>query len=146
MNLTNSIFSCRIDTNDPGAELGMEVWLDDRCVLDCKHIVSWMVVKFAVDEQPGQHQIRFVMKNKQQQHTVLDSAGTIIKDSCLLISDFCFDNIKIDQLFIEQAQYWHDFNGTQPSSAHAFFGTLGCNGTVILDFDTPVYPWILKNT
>jgi hypothetical protein len=124
----------------------MEVWLDDRCVLDLAHVDSWMVVKFAVNEAPAQHRVKFTMKNKQAHHTVLDSAGSIVEDACLLLSDFSIDHIKIDRIFLAQARYQHDFNGTQPPAEHEFFGTLGCNGTVSLTFDTPVYPWILKNT
>jgi hypothetical protein len=85
------------------------------------------------------------MKNKIQEHTVVDSDGNIISDAMLTIANITFDDIKLGHLFTEQAVYHHDFNGTQDPIKDKFFGDMGCNGYVSLRFTTPIYLWLLEN-
>ena len=48
-------------------------------------------------------------------------------------------------MFVEQAVYTHDFNGTSKATENKFYGELGCNGTVSLKFSTPMYLWLLEH-
>ena len=56
-----------------------------------------------------------------------------------------FDDIEIDQIVSELAEYHHNFNGTQPAIVDQFYGEMGCNGTLRLEFTTPIYLWLLEN-
>jgi hypothetical protein len=48
-------------------------------------------------------------------------------------------------LFSEKCVYTHNFNDTQPEIQDTFHGIAGCNGTISLQFNTPVYLWLLEN-
>ena len=98
-----------------------------------------------VAEDEADHELRFVMKNKTVAHTQIDLSGNIVTDARLTISDVAFDEIKLGQMFIDQTQYTHDFNGSQPEITDRFYGEMGCNGTVSLQFTTPIYLWLLEH-
>ena len=143
MNNTTKI-SCTIGTNNPAAELGLEVWLDDQQLFDTIHVnnqqLEWQIV-----EDEADHELRFIMKNKTIDHTQIDTNGNIIKDATIKINDLSFDEIALGQVFIDHAEYAHDFNGTKDSVTEKFYGEMGCNGTVSLKFTTPIYLWLLEN-
>jgi hypothetical protein len=63
----------------------------------------------------------------------------------LSIANISFDDIKIEQLVIDQSVYHHSFNGSQAPIEDKFFGDMGCNGHVSLPFTTPIYLWLLEN-
>jgi hypothetical protein len=79
------------------------------------------------------------------EHTKIDEQGNIISDATLQISNVSIDELDVDQLFLEKCVYTHDFNGTQPKIEDTFHGIAGCNGTISLKFNTPVYLWLLEN-
>ena len=143
MNNTTKI-SCTISTNNPAAELGLEVWLDDQQLFDTNHVnnqqLEWQIV-----EDEADHELRFIMKNKTIDHTQIDTNGNIIKDATIKINDLSFDEIVLGQIFIDHAKYTHDFNGTHDTITEKFYGEMGCNGTVSLKFTTPIYIWLLEN-
>ena len=135
-------FSCVVHGHAP---LGMEIWLDDHKFFDQDHIDSTHQIKHTISDDDGDHELRFVLKNKLPEHTQVDAEGNIISDSTVSISDIKFDGINCDYLISTLAEYQHDFNGTGPTTTQQFYGELGCNGTVTLKFSTPIYIWLLEN-
>jgi hypothetical protein len=85
------------------------------------------------------------MKNKTSDHTKVDSDGNIVADARLTITDLSFDEISLGHMVTEQAVYTHDFNGTSAIIQDQFYHELGCNGTVSLKFNTPIYLWLLEH-
>ena len=75
----------------------------------------------------------------------MDDQGNIIKDATLQISTVTIDGIDVNQLFLEKCVYTHDFNSTQPETKDSFYGTAGCNGTIVFEFTTPIYLWLLEH-
>ena len=144
MNNTSTI-SCYIGTTDPLAKLGIEVWLDDAQLYNNDHITDTQKFEWTFDDEEAEHELRFVMKNKTEDHTIIDDDGNISVDARLTIKDVSFDEIELGQIFIDQAKYTHDFNGTGSSVTDKFYGEMGCNGTIKLKFSTPIYLWLLEN-
>lgn len=138
-------FSCEIGTTDASAPLGMEIWIDDQKIFDVDHVDSVVKCDSFIDDDDGDHELKFVMKNKTIDHTQIDEDGQILKDACLIVSNVTFDDIKLGHTFIEQTNYTHDFNGTQDKVTDKFYGAMGCNGTVSLKFSTPIYLWLLEH-
>ena len=133
-------------TTDATAELGFEAWIDDRKFLDVDHVKETQPVTVELEDQDGaEHELRLVLKNKTGAHTQVDEHGNIVTDARLLITDVAFDEIRLGHMFVEQAVYTHDFNGTGKATVDKFYGELGCNGTVSLKFSTPMYLWLLEH-
>lgn len=138
-------FGCEIASTDFSVPLGMEVWIDQTLIFDQDHIRHSETVEHEISDDDGDHELRFVLKNKQSDHTQVDSDGNIISDARVAVSKIQFDGIDCDYLTTVLAEYSHDFNGTGESTTQRFYGELGCNGTVTLKFSTPIYIWLLEN-
>jgi hypothetical protein len=146
--MSTTQISCTISASDPAAELGVEVWMDSIQIYNSDHFsVAEHQLTWDIDDQTeGEHTVRFVLKNKKQHHTTVDSQGNIITDATIAISNLAFDGIELNQLFFDHAKYCHNLNGTSLTDIDdRFYGVMGCNGTVSLTFTAPAYIWLLKN-
>jgi hypothetical protein len=144
--MTNTmIINCEIGTTEASAPLGLEIWIDENKLFDKEHIQTTEQVTMELPEDEGEHELRFVMKNKTDEHTKIDESGNIISDARLTINNLMFDEIKLGQIFIDHSGYKHDFNGTGEQTQEKFFGEMGCNGTVSMRFSSPFYLWLLEN-
>jgi hypothetical protein len=137
--------SCVIGTTNPDVPLGFEVWINDKKFFDTDHVIDTKTVLLEITDDDGDHELRFVLKNKQSDHTQVDSDGNIVADACLTMSDIAFDGIMLGHMFTKLAKYTHNFNGSGDTTQNQFHGQMGCNGTVSLEFTTPVYLWLLEN-
>jgi hypothetical protein len=137
--------SCVIDTTDCKSALGMEIWLDNQQIFNQDWVTEPQTVSYEFSDRDADHELRFVMKNKTADYTIVDESGVIVKDACLVISDLAFDEIALGHIVTEKSVYTHDFNGNDSLTQHKFFGQMGCNGVVSLKFTTPMYLWLLEN-
>ena len=138
-------FNCKIAPTDPKVSLGLEIWLDQHKFFDQDHIDQTYQIEYEISDDDGDHELRFVLKNKQSDHTQVDADGNILSDAVLSITDMRFDEINCDYLISTLAKYHHDYNGSQDPVVDKFYGSIGCNGTVTLKFSTPIYIWLLEN-
>jgi hypothetical protein len=138
-------FRCVISSTNPQIPLGMEIWLDDHKFFDQDRIDRIFSVAHTMPDDDGEHEIRFVLKNKSPDHTQVDEHGNIVTDTTLCVNNVEFDGIDCQYLMTKLAQYQHDFNGTGEPTQDRFYGKLGCNGTVSMRFSTPIYIWLLEN-
>jgi len=143
--MTTSKLKFDIVPSNPKVPVGVEVWVNQQCVLDQARCTDACAVDHDFDDTDEQlYVVKIVLKNKTTEHTRVDDQGTIVSDSVLEIKNFSIDDIDIDQVVREQAVYRHNFNGTGTETTDPFYNTVGCNGTVILEFSTPAYLWLLE--
>lgn len=140
--------TCKLSmqVSSTGTELGLKVTLDQQVIYD--HVVGNQPVMIEHDfnDQDGvDHELIIEMMGKTSQHTVLDQQGNIVSDSLLEIKNLALDGIDVTSVLNTITQYCHDNNGSQPMQQHDFFGSMGCNGQVILKFSSPLYLWLLEN-
>jgi len=137
--------SCKINTSDASARLGLEILIDNNVIFDSDHIKEEIDFSYDLNDDEGEHLLNFVLKNKTATDTVVDADGNILKDARLIISDLAFDGIKLNQIFIDRAVYVHNYNNSGDTILDKFYGEMGCNGSVNLEFTTPIYLWLLEN-
>jgi len=142
---TTATISCILNTTDPTAALGFEAWVNSNKFVDIDHVQAEHPISIKIPDDDGEHELRFILKNKTIEHTQVDQAGNILSDAKLSITDVAFDEIKLGYMLTELATYAHDFNGTQSPTTDKFYGEMGCNGTVSLKFSTPIYLWLLEH-
>lgn len=139
------ILSAAIDSTDYLIPLGIEVWLNDDCLLDIAHITNSIALTHTFPETGGNHRLRFIIKNKLPEHTTVDADGGIIKDAYVSINNIKIDDFDITEVFTKHSVYTHNFNGTQPVVQDRFYKHCGCNGSVEFAFEAPFYLWLLEN-
>jgi hypothetical protein len=137
--------NCTIGTSNGTVPLGLEIWLDNVCVLNIDSVTHEQDFETTCSDDDAEHDLKFILKNKKPEHTTVSSTGEIITDAVLYIKDIKFENIDVGQFVFDSATYTHDFNGSGSTVQEQFYGTMGCNGTVALKFSTPVYLWILEH-
>jgi hypothetical protein len=143
--MTTSKLKFNIVPSNPEMPVGVEVWVGSQSILDLVQCTETHAVDHNFDDTiEQQHVVKIVLKNKTAEHTCVDDQGAIVSDSMLEIKNFSIDNIDIDQVVREQAVYCHNFNGTGAETTDPFYNTVGCNGTVTLEFSTPAYLWLLE--
>jgi hypothetical protein len=143
--MNQTTISCKIETSDPACSLGVEIWLDDLLIFNQEHVTDTVEFCHDMNDDTADHALRFVLKNKPADYTQVDADGNIIKDARLKISDIEFDGIELDYMITQQATYTHNFNGAGTEAQEKFYGEMGCNGTVSLEFSTPIYLWLLEH-
>ena len=144
--MSNTVsISCTVDITNTEATLGFEAWVDDQKFFDTNHMQAQQHIVVEIADDDGEHELRFILKNKTSNHTQVDEAGNIVSDARLIVTDLAFDEIKLGHMVTEQTVYTHDVNGTEKQAQHKFYGEMGCNGTVSLKFTTPVYLWLLEH-
>ena len=139
------LISCNLNTTNAEATLGFEAWVDNQKFFDTDHVQAKQTVVVEIADDDGDHELRFMLKNKNSNYTQIDDAGNIVADANLIVTDLEFGKIKLGHIVTTQAVYTHDFNGSQQKIQDKFYGEIGCNGTVSLKFSTPVYLWLLEN-
>lgn len=137
--------NCVLNTTNPSVPLGAEIWVDNNRVFDTDHLEGLYKFEHQLVEDDAEHELRFVLKNKQEEHTIVNESGNIISDACLTITDISFDEIMLGQIVVDKAIYTHNFNGAGEKIQTKFYSDIGCNGEVSLKFNTPIYLWLLEN-
>ena len=142
--MDKATFNCKISSSDFSVPLGMEIWVDDQMIFDQEHVTQDHRVEYDLNDD-GEHELRFVLKNKLPEHTKIDQDGNIVSDATLLVSNIRFEDTSCQQIVYDLAKYLHNFNGNGDLTTQKFYGEMGCNGTVTLKFTTPIYLWLLEN-
>lgn len=136
---------CCIAPSNAQSPVGVRILLDNCEIFSQAAVTESIDFVYNLEEDEAEHELAFEMFGKTAKHTVIDDAGNILQDAMLKISAISLDDIDIDQLVYDKSVYGHDFNGTQDPIEDKFYGNMGCNGTVRLQFSTPVYIWLLEN-
>jgi len=133
--------------SNPKSPLGFSVWLNESVLFDIDRLTKpeTIVAEFDDDIDNLEYTIKIVLKNKTAEHTKIDNLGAIVEDSMISISNTKLDDIDLGHLFFEKSKYYHAFNTDAEPVVNAFYGDMGCNGTVEFKFTSPVYLWLLEN-
>jgi hypothetical protein len=105
-------FCCNITPTNAAAALGMEIWIDNQKLFDQAHVQKNYRISTDLSDDDGDHELRFVLKNKLSEHTEVDADNTIVSDARISVSDIEFDGISLTHLVPALAKYQHNFNGT----------------------------------
>jgi hypothetical protein len=144
--MNQTFLSFNIASTDYSCPLGISIWCNDTNVLQLDHVSEPTTFRYGFnDDIEDDHEIRIVMSGKKLEHTVVDDQGNFIKDALLEFDNFFIDDLCVDSLMTRLVEYHHDFNGASEPTIDKFFKQIGCNGTLIFNFKTPVYLWLLEH-
>lgn len=142
--MSDELIKLTFDVEPTGVPLTVSVVLNDAVVW--KQLVDKTCnVEIFCDDSLPKNVLKLCLEDKQSSHTEINADGKIIKDSTVKFSNFIIDEVEIDALVRKLSKYNHNFNGNGPATTDAFYGEMGCNGTVEFEFTTPIYLWLLEN-
>lgn len=85
------------------------------------------------------------LSGKTCKHTIINQDGDIKADSYVLIEKISLDDIDISEVVLQGRQcYHHDANGLSAPFIDEFWGYMGCNGQVKIDFTCPIGIWWMQ--
>lgn len=93
------------------------------------------------------HNVKLIVSEKTDNHTIVDSSGNIIKSTQIIISRIKLNNVDITELLNNKdvVTYTHNTNGySNEQIDNNFNGNMSFNGVTELKFKTPLYTWILQ--
>jgi len=134
-----------VGSTDFAVPLGLRIHFNGAVIYENAHVSSETEIQHDFSDDDGEHELAFEMFGKLPEHTKINEAGEILSDAMLSVTNLNMDEIDINHLFQQLATYTHDFNGSQSSADHKFYGFMGCNGAVKFKFTTPIYLWFLEN-
>ena len=135
--------SFRARATGPG--LHFAVRLDGTTLYSNELAETEIEIRHEFEDLPdAEHRLELELSGKLTEYTKIDSEGNILSDRVISISKMALDDIELGHAFYKNSQYHHDKNGTDQEKIDDFFGTLGCNGRVVMTFTGPVYLWLLE--
>lgn len=135
----NLEFSASADCDD----ILIEIYLDDNKIFESTAQQRSQQVLCEINETPANHALKLVMSGKNRTHTTINSVGEITRDIYFKIDQLEFEDLDMQEVFCLGKQcYTHNFNSNQPEFLDEFYGIIGCNGTVNIEFSTPIYLWL----
>ena len=134
-----------VESSNFDVPLGVHILFDQEIIHKTSSVTRKIEIQHSFSEDDSKHELAIELFGKNIEHTKVDEQGKIVSDVLLTVDGVKIDDIEINQLFQELATYTHNFNGTQDCVQEKFFGVMGCNGVVKLEFATPVYLWLLES-
>ena len=102
-------------------------------------------VEFEDTEEHTEQCVCVSMRGKTEQHTKIDEQANIISDSYAIIKKIVIDDIDVTDLYVQgKPCYYHvgsNNNKNGPTIVDEFYGFIGYNGDVKLEFSTPMWKW-----
>jgi hypothetical protein len=117
-----------------------EARCNNQSIANVHHVVKEYTFTGTIDLTDGEYELTFVIANKPDDFTKLDENNNIIKDALLTINNIKFDDLNIDLIVHQLAEYHVD---NLPTTK--FYGDAGCNGQIKLKITSPYYLWLLEN-
>ncbi len=128
-----------------GSGLCLHFWLDGQRIGSLQLGLEPQQFQHEFRDDASLHEFGIELQGKTHEHTVLDAQGVILHDVVAEIDQMALDGIMLGHAFHHNSRYCHDHNGTTDPVETGFFGTMGCNGRVSMQFSSPVYLWLLEN-
>jgi len=144
----NLLFNLDISVSHPNKPLKFEIFQDNLLqynVLTNKDRYSF---SFDIPNDTNSHNIKFVMSEKTDNHTIFNSTTNDFESSAQIIFDKMtvggVDFKSILQKNDKLITYTHDSNGYANLETTVFDFCMGFNGIVEIKYENPIYLWMFQ--
>jgi hypothetical protein len=123
------------------SELLFRIQLDKQTIFETnfQKLNTVRLTKHIDDLIDQQHELMFVLEGKNNNHSCF--LGADKKNVTLSVQIlFEIEQLPMQNLFYEKGQYLMQPDGSQSAST-----IMGVNGKQIMQFPSPVYPWLISN-
>lgn len=132
-------FSITANSNQTSNEIHLVATLDGSVIEQWNAQKGTKTVVFNVDDTDNTvlRSISIEMSGKKDHHTILDEQGDIVSDHYVIIENITFDEIDVTDFYCNGTRCYKHNNGF----VDEFYGFVGVNGTITIDFYTPLWKW-----
>jgi hypothetical protein len=103
-------------------------------------------IKISLDDSAQDQCIQLIMTGKNHTHTKIDSNGNILSDVYATVESIEFNDIEVKEVFCKgNLCYEHNNNNQTDNILDQFYGFIGCNGTIFINFYTPINFWFIEH-
>ena len=133
-----------LHSNIDCADISLIVTVDGQKIFNSTALQQEQIIHCTLLEYPSTHRVAIELVGKQPQHTIVDDRGNIVSDVYASVSTLEIQGIDVKPIFCAgRCCYFHSYNNPDsPTIVDEFYGDIGCNGTVNIDFFTPIYLWL----
>jgi len=128
------------------SDIFLDISLNDTVITSNSFVkdTQQYTIEFDDTEEYTTQCITVAMRGKTQQHTILDNDKIVI-DVHAMITHITIDEIDVTDLYAQGTPcYYHvgsNNNKNGPMIVDEFYGFIGFNGSVNLEFTTPMWQW-----
>jgi hypothetical protein len=124
-----------------------KIFLNNQLIAQTTADTTEFITEINLPETPNDHVVKIQMLGKTSQHTCIDDQGNIVYDVAFEVTTFEIEDIDMKPIFCQgQTCYYHTSNNpTNPEIQDEFYGYIGFNGCVKIEFFTPIYLWLLQH-
>jgi hypothetical protein len=136
-----------LNFNGKADDVLVTVFLNNNLVFTCCLDDNAYIIEevFNNTEELVKQTIKICMNGKNQTHTVMDQQGNIILDHAVIVEKILIDDIDVTELYCAGAEcYIHNNNGRSDEFLDQFYGYIGCNGEVNIEWTTPLNLWFIQ--
>jgi hypothetical protein len=147
MRIKTSNISCDIICGLPNPPMKILVSFDGEVILSERTTKSKYSIShdFDATDNGKSHIFNVNLSGKVDEHTIGDSTDS----SQISIVNITLDGMSIDCALTRNdniIKYTHDNNGYSDEVVVGFVDVMAFNGTIEMEFKTPLYLWVLENT
>lgn len=142
-------YQFKITTNGYASEIQFTIKFNDLIVaqFECDnqmHTIDY-TMSDSDDDTVKACSFQITMEGKKESHTVVSDDGNIESDCYAILEQIIFEEIDVTDEFAQgQKIYLHNNNGNGELITDEFYGFIGCNGVVTMEFSTPLHLWMLE--
>jgi hypothetical protein len=124
-----------------------EIFLNNRTIAKSSADTSEFITEINLSETAQDHLVEIQMSGKTNQHTQVDAQGNIVYDIAFEVTTLDIEDIDMRPIFCQgRVCYIHKSNNPRNSEIQdEFYGYIGFNGCVKIEFFTPIYLWLLQH-
>lgn len=140
-NLNLTLSSDNWDCRYPGAR----VYINDQLIFDDEAVIDPVKINWSGNISDGKNKLVIEMFGKIVTDTLTDIHGERIEDVILNIDSIKFNDVDLRNVPWEESVYYPDkTNDEQAPNEVRNCTNLGWNGRWELEFDSPVFMWLLE--
>tara|TARA_R100001163_G_C5057220_1_gene193739 strand:- start:1534 stop:1980 length:447 start_codon:yes stop_codon:yes gene_type:complete len=136
-----------VEFSATNADIFLDIFLNNNFVTSNTFVKGTQQYTIAFDDTDTHTEqcVKLVMLGKTQQHTKIDSNANILSDHYAMIKQIVIDEIDVTDLYVNgNLCYYHtgsNNNKNGPLIVDEFYGFIGYNGDIKLEFTTPMWKW-----
>jgi len=141
-------FSVKLLIHEPNLPVNFSISIDDEEKFSVTTTEKEYYFETEIPDDIGKvHSVKFTLSGKTDDHTTFDENDNILSSAQVELKEISFNDMDITEVLIANdpmMTYTHNSNGYTEEIVENFYTeVMGYNGTIEIQYKTPLYAWLL---